>query len=184
MCFVLHCASCLVKVFFLVSSFLYVALSVLCCRTEVEEAKDQSGINTDLPVDLVPFDKLVKQIGRKVGPMAGAWDVLAASTAGQCACSDSCDRCWGDCRLGWHRQWRKPLLPAPVNGPPSPHGRQIYLHKATVLRTLCGHCGCWCLQAPFDIMGMITSVGTVGSVKRKADNSDVSRREVTLADSR
>jgi hypothetical protein len=33
----------------------------------VEEAKDQSGINTDLPVDLVPFDKLVKQIGRKVG---------------------------------------------------------------------------------------------------------------------
>jgi hypothetical protein len=43
--------------------------------------------------------------------------------------------------------------------------------------------GC-CPQAPFDIMGMITSVGTVGSVKRKADNSDVTRREVTLADSR
>lgn len=46
----------------------------------MEEAKDQSGINTDLPVDLVPFDKLVKQIGRKVG-MAGAWDVLAPLSA-------------------------------------------------------------------------------------------------------
>jgi hypothetical protein len=33
-------------------------------------------------------------------------------------------------------------------------------------------------------MGMITSVGTVGFVKPKADNSDVNRREVTLADSR
>jgi hypothetical protein len=35
-------------------------------RTEVEEAKDQSGISTDLAVDLVPFDKLTKHIGRKV----------------------------------------------------------------------------------------------------------------------
>ena len=35
-------------------------------RTEVEEAKDQSGISADLQVDLVPFDKLVKHIGRKV----------------------------------------------------------------------------------------------------------------------
>lgn len=35
-------------------------------RTEVEEAKDQSGI-TDLQVELVPFDNLPKHIGRKVG---------------------------------------------------------------------------------------------------------------------
>jgi hypothetical protein len=43
-------------------------LLVFCtpCRTEVEEAKDQSGISADLVVDLVPFDKLTKHIGRKV----------------------------------------------------------------------------------------------------------------------
>lgn len=42
--------------------------AVLCCcvRTEVEEAADQSGINADLVLDLVPFDKLMKHVGRKV----------------------------------------------------------------------------------------------------------------------
>jgi len=43
--------------------------AMLCCvavRTEVEEAADQSGINADLVLDLVPFDKLMKHVGRKV----------------------------------------------------------------------------------------------------------------------
>jgi ssDNA-binding replication factor A large subunit len=32
------------------------------------------------------------------------------------------------------------------------------------------------------VLGVITSVGLVGSVKRKSDNSDLTRRDVTLAD--
>lgn len=38
------------------------------------------------------------------------------------------------------------------------------------------------LQAPVDVLGVITSVGQVGSVKRKVDNGEVVRRELTLAD--
>lgn len=39
-----------------------------------------------------------------------------------------------------------------------------------------------CLQAPIDVLGVVTSVGLVGSVKRKSDNSDLTRRDITLAD--
>jgi replication factor A1 len=47
---------------------------------------------------------------------------------------------------------------------------------------VCGDVTCQSLQAPIDVLGVITSVGTIGSIKRKADNSDVTRRDITLAD--
>jgi hypothetical protein len=93
----------------------------------VEEAKDQSGINTDLPVDLVPFDKLVKQIGRKVG-MAGTLDVLVAPTARQCADSESFEHCRDSACLGYQLAWTV----AALNGPSGAHGRQGLLKRATV----------------------------------------------------
>ena len=34
------------------------------------------------------------------------------------------------------------------------------------------------------MMGVVTSVGQLGSVKRKSDNSELSRRDVTLLDQR
>lgn len=71
-------------------------------RTEVEEAADQSGINADLVLDLVPFDKLMKHVGRK---------------------------------------------------------------------------------APVDVMGVVTAVGPLGTIKRKVDSSELMRRDITLADS-
>eukprot|EP00798_Chlamydomonas_sp_ICE-L_P011132 gene11132-18752_t len=37
-------------------------------------------------------------------------------------------------------------------------------------------------KAPVDIMGVITSAGTVGTVKRKSDDTQLTRREVTLVD--
>lgn len=109
----------------------------------------------NLPVDLVPFDKLVKQIGCKVGATVG------------------CSASW----LAWAVTSTNPSTPERT----SKHTWQAGL-QATALHA--HHAAGWCAQAPFDVMGMITSVGTVGSVKRKADNSDVNRREVTLADSR
>ena len=40
------------------------------------------------------------------------------------------------------------------------------------------------MQTGIDMMGIVTSVGQLGSVKRKSDNSELSRRDVTLLDQR
>ncbi len=37
-------------------------------------------------------------------------------------------------------------------------------------------------KAPIDVIGVVTSVGATGSIKRKSDQQEVVRREVTLAD--
>jgi hypothetical protein len=34
--------------------------------TEIEEAADQGGISGDAPVDLVPIERLLKHVGKKV----------------------------------------------------------------------------------------------------------------------
>lgn len=73
------------------------------CRTEVEEAADQSGITVSHQIDLVPFDKLLRYVGRKM---------------------------------------------------------------------------------PIDILGVVVSCGGLGTIKRKADQTELPRRDVTLADSR
>ena len=39
-------------------------------------------------------------------------------------------------------------------------------------------------QAGIDMMGVVTSVGQLGSVKRKSDSSELSRRDITLLDQR
>eukprot|EP00878_Enallax_costatus_P039208 GHUV01044768.1.p1 GENE.GHUV01044768.1~~GHUV01044768.1.p1 ORF type:complete len:587 (+),score=180.53 GHUV01044768.1:1086-2846(+) len=71
-------------------------------RTEVEEAADQSGITVSHQVDVVPFDKLLRYVGRKM---------------------------------------------------------------------------------PVDILGVVVSCGGLGTIKRKADQTELPRRDVTLADS-
>ena len=44
---------------------------------------------------------------------------------------------------------------------------------------------CVCvMQAGIDMMGVVTNVGQLGSVKRKSDNSELSRRDITLLDQR
>ena len=40
------------------------------------------------------------------------------------------------------------------------------------------------VQAGLDIMGIVTHVGPLGSVKRKSDNSELSRRDITMLDQR
>lgn len=40
------------------------------------------------------------------------------------------------------------------------------------------------MQAGIDMMGVVTSVGQLGSVKRKSDNSELPRRDITLLDQR
>ena len=40
------------------------------------------------------------------------------------------------------------------------------------------------MQAGIDLLGVVTSVGPLGSVKRKSDNSELSRRDITLLDQR
>lgn len=40
------------------------------------------------------------------------------------------------------------------------------------------------LQAPVDVMGVVMAVGAAGTIKRKANNEEVWRRDVTLADNR
>ncbi len=39
-------------------------------------------------------------------------------------------------------------------------------------------------NAPVDVLAVVTTVGALGSVKRKTDMSEVARRDVTLVDSR
>lgn len=39
-------------------------------------------------------------------------------------------------------------------------------------------------KMPVDIMGVVTSCGSLGTIKRKADQTELPRRDVTLADSR
>ena len=41
-----------------------------------------------------------------------------------------------------------------------------------------------CLQVSVDLIGVVTQAGPIGSVKRKADNSELLRRDVTLTDQR
>jgi replication factor A1 len=41
---------------------------------------------------------------------------------------------------------------------------------------------CW--KVPVDVMGVVVALGPLGSVKRKSDNSDLQRRDVTLVDQR
>jgi Replication protein A OB domain len=44
---------------------------------------------------------------------------------------------------------------------------------------------CCCLhQALVDLLGVVTTVGPLGSVKRKSDQSELQRRDITLLDSR
>lgn len=40
------------------------------------------------------------------------------------------------------------------------------------------------VQAPVDVMGVVTAVGPMGTIKRKMDSSELMRRDITLADSR
>lgn len=37
-------------------------------------------------------------------------------------------------------------------------------------------------KAPVDLIGVVTSVGQVGSVKRKTDQTELSRRDITMVD--
>ena len=37
-------------------------------------------------------------------------------------------------------------------------------------------------KAPVDIVGVVTAVGALGSVKRKTDATELARRDVTLVD--
>jgi replication factor A1 len=37
---------------------------------------------------------------------------------------------------------------------------------------------------PVDVLGVVTHCGQLGTIKRKADNSELPRRDVTIADSR
>lgn len=53
----------------------------------------------------------------------------------------------------------------------------IYLVTST-------HTSDWVTQAGIDMMGVVTSVGQLGSVKRKSDSSELSRRDITLLDQR
>jgi hypothetical protein len=39
-------------------------------------------------------------------------------------------------------------------------------------------------QAPVDVLGVVTEVGQLGTVKRKVDASELPRRDITLADDR
>ena len=39
-------------------------------------------------------------------------------------------------------------------------------------------------RAPVDVMGVVLALGSYGTVKRKADNSELPRREVTIGDQR
>ncbi len=43
---------------------------------------------------------------------------------------------------------------------------------------------CVCVQVPVDVMGVVVSVGSSGTVKRKSDSSELARRDITLADKR
>lgn len=40
------------------------------------------------------------------------------------------------------------------------------------------------VQALVDLLGVVTTVGTLGSVKRKSDQSELQRRDITLLDQR
>ncbi len=43
---------------------------------------------------------------------------------------------------------------------------------------------CCLYQALVDLLGVVTTVGPLGSVKRKSDQSELQRRDITLLDSR
>lgn len=40
------------------------------------------------------------------------------------------------------------------------------------------------LQMPVDVLGVVVACGQLGTIKRKADNTELPRRDVTIADSR
>jgi hypothetical protein len=40
------------------------------------------------------------------------------------------------------------------------------------------------LQMTVDVLGVLTAVAALGSVKRKTDNTELSRRDVTIVDQR
>ena len=42
---------------------------------------------------------------------------------------------------------------------------------------------CLTLQRLFDVLAVVTTVGPLGSIKRKSDQSELIRRDVTLLDS-
>lgn len=40
------------------------------------------------------------------------------------------------------------------------------------------------MQMPVDVLAIVTSLGPLGTVKRKSDSSELARRDITLADKR
>ena len=57
---------------------------------------------------------------------------------------------------------------------------QALATSAHIIIPLDSHVLHFSTQAPVDVMGIIVGLGAPGSIKRKSDNSDVQRRDVTL----
>jgi hypothetical protein len=71
------------------------------------------------------------------------------------------------------------LLPLPLMCNPHVHSKTDHT-RAPVAAAVCLRF----LQMPVDVLGVVTQCGQLGTIKRKADNSELPRRDVTIADSR
>jgi hypothetical protein len=73
---------------------------------------------------------------------------------------------------------------APCNLPAAACYGFATLHHITCCLLLLLLLCCFRLQMPVDVLGVVTHCGQLGTIKRKADNSELPRRDVTIADSR
>lgn len=120
--------------------------------------------------EIVPIEHLIKHIGRKVGVTGSGMCGINAQPHPTCRLPDVNTH---SLLITSHTSFSHLLIPdsmqahAHISIHAPPHtSRSIYSTS----------------QAPVDVMGIIVGLGAPGSIKRKSDNSDVQRRDVTLVD--
>jgi hypothetical protein len=122
-------------------------------RTEVEEAADQGGIDAAVAADIVPLDRLPAYIGRKARGACALRGVVFCAGGTQ-ARARGCVR--ARCRCFKYTR--------------TCSARAIEFPNPNVVILL--------TQTNVDVLGVVLSLGAPGTVKRRADNSELPRRWV------
>jgi Replication protein A OB domain len=152
------------------------------CRAEIEECEDADASKMQARPNFVPIDQLPSFIGKKARTTSVA-DMPLTPRGSTCCigvaptykyCTPARLQPWPRSRMFSNRR---------------PHQAQhMHALKSAAQRSVhwmaLSDSACCLHQALVDLLGVVTTVGPLGSVKRKSDQSELQRRDITLLDSR
>ena len=142
-------------------------------RSDIEQALDQDSSKMQAKLKYIPIEQLVHYAGKKV--------ILGRQSChlGEPGLRDDIQSSFAGCLMKGHCTERMKRLASSNNGPYPGHGTwegpvgpRGALAKSKT-RTV---------QVMVDILGVMTAVGPMRSIKRKQDGTEFFCRDVTIAD--